>query len=289
MVTFTATDGVRLGADIHAGEREPPVVLLHGGGQTRHAWGATVRLLADSGWTTVAVDLRGHGDSEWSLAGDYRLETFADDVRTVVGAMTNPPVLVGASLGGFAALLALSQPPIAMASGLVLVDVAHRFELEGGHRIADFMRAHRDGFEHPRDAAAAVARYLPHRPSPADLSGIEKNLRLRDGRWYWHWDPDLLGAGRRLFDPQTRVIWRRRFVDGLRAMKLPTLLVRGALSDVISREIAGEFARLVPHAQVVEVDGAAHMVAGDQNDCFTEAIVDFLEALPLTAPAPKTA
>lgn len=289
MVAFATADGLRLAADVHPGTREPPVVLLHGGGQTRHAWGATAGCLAASGWPTVAVDLRGHGDSEWSPVGDYRLETFAADVRTIVAAMTSPPVLVGASLGGLAAMLALSQPPIARASGLVLVDVAHRFELDGGQRIVEFMRAHPQGFGHPRDAAAAAAAYLPHRPSPADAAGITKNLRLRDGRWHWHWDPKLLGASRPLLDPQTSVLWRRRLVDGLRAMKLPTLLVRGAESDVISREIADEFGRLVPNAQVVEVAHAAHMVAGDNNHRFTDAIVAFLQGLPSIARATQTA
>lgn len=282
MVTFTTADGLRLAADVYPGPRQPPVVLLHGGGQTRHSWGTTARFLADSGWTAVAVDLRGHGDSEWSPAADYRLDTFAADVRMVVQAMTSPPVLVGASLGALSALLALSQPPAPTASGLVLVDVAHRFELDGGLRIVEFMRAHPDGFGHPGEAAAAVARYLPHRPSPADTSGIEKNLRLRDGRWYWHWDPRLLGTSRSLTDPELNVTLRERLVDSLRAIKLPTLLVRGALSDVISVEIADEFVRLVPHAQQVEVRDAAHMVAGDDNERFDDAIAAFLEGLPLT-------
>ena len=278
-VAYETSDGLRLVAEVLGDDRgRPPVLLLHGGGQTRHAWGAIATTLAANGWVTIAVDLRGHGDSDWSPDGEYGLEAFTADVLDLVSALGSRPVLVGASLGGLSALLALEKKPAA-ATGVVLVDVAHRFELDGADRVVGFMRAHRTGFASPREASAAVARYLPHRAAPTDPTGIEKNLRARDGRWHWHWDPKLLGASEPLLDIQTGAELRERLIAVLRHLDIPTLLIRGALSDVISPQIADEFAALAPEAQVVEVGCAAHMVAGDDNHRFTDAVLAFLEQL----------
>jgi pimeloyl-ACP methyl ester carboxylesterase len=262
-------DGVRLRGDRSSGRRGLPVLMLHGGGQTRHAWGGTAAALGERGWTTVAVDLRGHGDSDWSPYEDYGLDTFVGDVADLCAAFDVPPVLVGASLGGLSSMLAVAQG--APATALVLVDVAHRFEPAGARRIVEFMQARPAGFDSPDQAAEQVAAYLPHRAAPADSEGLLKNLRLRDGRWHWHWDPALLGAGRPLVGVAERL---RTAVAGL---DLPILLVRGAISDVVTPEIAAEFATLAPRAEVVDVPAAAHMVAGDSNDRFTAAIAGFLE------------
>jgi pimeloyl-ACP methyl ester carboxylesterase len=262
-------DGVRLRGDRSSGRRGLPVLMLHGGGQTRHAWGGTAAALGERGWTTVAVDLRGHGDSDWSPYEDYGLDTFVGDVADLCAAFDVPPVLVGASLGGLSSMLAVAQG--APATALVLVDVAHRFEPAGARRIVEFMQARPAGFDSPDQAAEQVAAYLPHRAAPADSEGLLKNLRLRDGRWHWHWDPALLGAGRPLVGVAGRL---RTAVAGL---DLPILLVRGAISDVVTPEIAAEFATLAPRAEVVDVPAAAHMVAGDSNDRFTAAIAGFLE------------
>src|SRR3954471_8143391 len=80
---FAGRDGNRLAADVAGADDAPPVVLLHGGGQTRHSWGTTLGVLADRGWRAYSVDLRGHGDSAWATDGDYTLDAFADDVRAV--------------------------------------------------------------------------------------------------------------------------------------------------------------------------------------------------------------
>ncbi len=278
-VEFTTSDGLTLRADRFGDADAPPVVLLHGGGQTRHAWGATGMSLAGTGRSAIAVDLRGHGDSDRSPDGDYSVDAFVGDVRAIVAALGAPPVLVGASLGGMAALLAVGESPHADAEALVLVDVAHRFELAGTDRIVAFMRGAPDGFASPDEAAAAVAAYLPHREPRGDTAGLRRNLRLRDGRWHWHWDPRLLGAPGSLGDPESRERTLARKRAAAEALTLPTLLVRGAISDVISPEIVEEFAELVPHAEVVDVSGAAHMVAGDDNDRFTDAVTGFLAAV----------
>lgn len=278
-----AGDGLALAADAYGPDDGPPVLLFHGGGQTRHAWGGTARLLGDKGWRATTVDLRGHGDSEWAVAdGGYGLDSFAADIRTVAASQSGPPVLIGASLGGISSLVAIAEAPpdVTVASGLVLVDVAPRLEEEGIARIAEFMLGNLDGFASLDEVADAVAAYNPHRPRPSDLSGLRKNVRLRDdGRWYWHWDPRFLLGGRT--DEPRSLRNEGRLEDAARALTLPTLLVRGRQSDVLSEEGARHLLTLVPHARHVDVGGAGHMVAGDRNDAFNDAVVEFLrEQMP---------
>jgi pimeloyl-ACP methyl ester carboxylesterase len=270
-------EGIDLAADVYGPEDGLPVLLFHGGGQTRHAWGGTARLLGDKGWRATTVDLRGHGDSDWSPDGGYDIDTFAADVRAVARAQSAPPVLIGASLGGIASLVAVGEADgsAPVASGLVLVDVAPRLEREGIERIGAFMLGKLDGFSSLEEVADAVSAYNPHRPRPADLSGLRKNVRLRDdGRWYWHWDPRFLTGGR--IDEPRSYRNEDRLEDAARALRLPTLLVRGRASDVLSPEGAAHLKALVPHAQLVDVAGAGHMVAGDRNDVFNDAVVAFL-------------
>jgi pimeloyl-ACP methyl ester carboxylesterase len=282
MVEFKGRDGNRLVADEAGSPDAPPVVLFHGGGQTRHSWGTTLRVLGDDGWHALSFDLRGHGGSEWVTDGDYTLDAFAGDVRAISRALPRPPALVGASLGGLAALAAIGEhPDEPIATALVLVDVAPRTEAEGRERIGAFMLEHMaDGFASLDEVADAIQRYNPHRPRPTDLSGLRKNLRERDGRWYWHWDPQFL-SGRLGGDDETRssLVDPHRLERAAEALRVPTLLVRGRVSDLLSEEGARELLALVPHAKLVDVGGAGHMVAGDRNDLFNDAVVEFLDGV----------
>jgi len=271
--SFTGKNGVRIVADFYGDPTAPPILLLHGGGQTRHAWGATARALGEAGWHAIALDLRGHGDSDWDPHGDYSLEAFVDDLLAIVAELGRPPVLVGASLGGLAAMLGAGEIAPEAFRAVVVVDVAPKTEPEGVERIVSFMGSNRDGFATIEEAADAVASYLPHRPRPASLDGLRKNLRLRDdGRYRWHWDPAFMHGDRRVQasrDPD-------RMNRAARGLRVPTLLVRGRMSDVLSEDGARHFLELVPHARYVDVSGAGHMVAGDENDAFTEAVIDFV-------------
>jgi non-heme chloroperoxidase len=275
-VELTGADGVRLRADVFGDAGDPPVLLLHGGGQTRFAWGSTPQALADRGWLVYRVDLRGHGESEWPEDGDYSLWAFADDTRALAAAMPSLPVLVGASLGGLSSLIAIGETPGPVARALVLVDVAPTMEPAGRERIGDFMRANAEtGFASLDEVADAIAAYNPHRPRPSDLSGLKKNVRLRDdGRWVWHWDPRFMTMS----SDETRASFTSedRLKDAARRLTIPTLLVRGRVSDLLSEEGAKELLELVPHAEYADVAGAGHMVAGDRNDLFNDAIVGFL-------------
>lgn len=268
--------GVTLAAEAWGDPEAPPVVLLHGGGQTRHAWGGTAEVLARDGWHAVAVDLRGHGESDWSPQGDYSVEAFVGDVRTWAAQWATRPVLVGASLGGISALLAEGESSEPLCAGLVLVDIAARIERDGALRIIEFMRARPEGFASLEEAADAVASYLPHRRRPRDLSGLARNLRRGgDGRWRWHWDPAFLEPGRGPRPGQDST----RLERAARALRVPALLVRGRLSDLLSEEGARHFLALAPHARFADVSDAGHMVAGDRNDAFTDVVVSFLRSL----------
>jgi pimeloyl-ACP methyl ester carboxylesterase len=281
-IEFAGQDGNRLVADAAGDEAAPPVLLFHGGGQTRHSWGTTVSVLADRGWRAYSVDLRGHGDSEWATDGDYTLGAFAGDVLAIAQSLPATPALVGASLGGLASLAAIGEhPDETVATALVLVDVAPRTEAAGRERIGAFMMEHLDdGFASLDEVADAIQRYNPHRPRPSDLSGLRKNLREHDGRWYWHWDPAFL-SGRLGSSDETRasIVDPERLAQAARAIKVPTLLVRGRVSDLLSEEGAQELLALVPQAKLVDVGGAGHMVAGDRNDLFNDAVVSFLETV----------
>jgi pimeloyl-ACP methyl ester carboxylesterase len=276
-------DGVELAADVFGSETAPPVLLLHGGGQTRHAWRKTAESLANEGWRAVALDLRGHGDSEWPENGDYDPAHFAADLEKVARGMDQPPAVVGASLGGMMALTAqrLSREPLF--SSVVLVDIVPRMEKNGVNRIVAFMLSHPDGFARLEDAADAIAAYRPNKPRPADLSGLKRTLRrTEDGRWHWRWDVRFLTskfkateAGIESLD-EKHAMMQEHLLAGARSLEVPTLLVRGAQSDVVSEDGVAAFLDAVPHAKFVDVADAGHMVSGDQNDVFTTAVVDFL-------------
>jgi pimeloyl-ACP methyl ester carboxylesterase len=275
LVRFEGFERLHLVGDVWGDERDWPVLLMHGGGQTRHAWGNTAEVLAGHGWRAVSLDLRGHGDSEWALNGDYSFTTYAADCVAVVDQLGRPPVLVGASLGGVTAMLAEGGSDRVVSSGLVIVDITHKTNPAGVQRIRDFMSSGLHGFATLEEAADAIAAYTPHRPRRVNRAGLMKVLRQRrDGRWYWHWDPRFLEGGRTEVPRQD---FDALFEAAMRNIHVPTLLVRGKLSDVVTEEGVEEFLRHIPGAKAVDVGGAAHMVAGDRNDVFSRAVIDFLE------------
>jgi pimeloyl-ACP methyl ester carboxylesterase len=271
--------GARIVADVAGPVAGPPVLFMHGGGQTRQSWGDAVARAAQRGYRAITVDLRGHGESGWSPDGRYAIEDFSNDIRRIIAGLREPPVLVGASLGGLVGMVIAASPPPAV-RGLVLVDVAVQLEEEGTKEIGAFMASAPNGFASLEEAADAVSAYLPHRPRPKDTSGLMRNLRLReDGRLHWHWDPAFTRV-----DPETAKNFSAGFEAAARALRVPVLLIRGGRSRVLSRQGAEAFLRLVPGAEFVDVAGADHMVAGDANDAFSEAVFGFLaEHVPVTA------
>lgn len=289
-IRFELSTGVSIAADSYGNPNGQTVLFLHGGGQTRHAWGGAAKALAGLGFHTICTDHRGHGDSDWSSEGGYTLDVFARDVLALLEQLDEPPIIVGASLGGISALRAEALAAEPVAKAFVLVDTTPRMEPAGVTRILNWMLDGLDGFASLEEAADAISAYLPHRARRTDLSGLAKNLRLGDdGRYRWHWDPDMI----RSWDPERwsdsasaqQAIQAR--LDAAAKITTPILLIRGRLSDVVSENNAEEFLRVVPHAEYVDLKDAAHMVAGDRNDAFNATVRDFI--LKHFTPAGETA
>jgi pimeloyl-ACP methyl ester carboxylesterase len=275
--TYMAPDGVRLVADVGGPPDAPTIILMHGGGQTRHSWSGATHALIARGYRVVNVDARGHGESDWSSTGAYALDDRVADLRAITDTLSAPFALVGASMGGATAIhaVALGLYPDAV----VLVDIVPHAEQRGIARIADFMSGNIDGFGTLDEAVDAVAAYNPDRPRPSDTSGLMRNLRLKaDGRLYWHWDPRILPP-----EPQRVQDELLASADQMaRHGDLPVLLIRGLQSDVVSDAGVAAFRTMMPQLEVVDVAGAGHMVAGDRNDAFNRGVIDFLgRAMPL--------
>jgi pimeloyl-ACP methyl ester carboxylesterase len=277
-VRIAAPNGMTIAADEWPGDG-PAVVLAHGGGQTRHSWGGTAAALSSRGHRVLSIDLRGHGDSAWDATGDYSMSAYRNDALAVVEWLDQSVAWVGASLGGMTGLHVVDAAPERFSS-LVLVDITPRPAAAGVSRILEFMAKDAlDGFATLDDAADAIASYQPHRPRPTDLSGLSKNLRRRpDGRWRWHWDPAFISMRTGGASEHARDAHHGELELIARRLQLPVLLIRGKLSDLVTDAEVEEFRRMVPHADYVDVAGAAHMIAGDRNDVFTDAVAAFLDA-----------
>lgn len=273
-----APGDVRIIADRHGDPGARAVVFLHGGGQTRRSWGRAAAAVSERGWQAVTVDLRGHGESDWASEGDYRLVSFAADVHEVLRTLPPDPVLVGASLGGCAAMLLGGELAPGAASAVVLVDIVPNMDVSGAQRVQDFMTENMEsGFDSLDEVADAIAAYNPHRPRPTDLNGLTSNLRRRGGRWYWHWDPKFISGSAEQSPLEIHDVDRlNAAVQTILDDRVPMLLVRGQLSDLVSPESAEAFLARFPQVEFIDVAGAGHMVAGDRNDIFADAILGFL-------------
>jgi pimeloyl-ACP methyl ester carboxylesterase len=272
MHRWQGSGGIAIAGDAWGSPAGPLVLLQHGGGQTRHAWKSTGQALGAAGYYAVAFDARGHGDSDWAPDGLYGQDVMVQDLKCVIAALgQRRPVLVGASMGGGTSLVAVGEGHVE-AGALVMVDIAPRIEATGIDNIQAFMSQKPEGFASLEEVAEAIASYQPQRVRPKSLEGLAKNVRLTsDGTYRWHWDPRFRAGMRDLERRQARL-------EACAArLTLPTLLVRGALSDVLSEEGAQHFLALCPHSEYVNVTSAGHMVAGDRNDVFGTSVIDFLK------------
>jgi peroxiredoxin len=275
--TIDGVGGTRIVADRLGDPEAPAVVFLHGGGQTRRSWGKAAAAVAERGWQAITVDLRGHGESDWSEDADYRLTSFALDIQEVLRRVPPQPVLVGASLGGFTTMLLAGELSPGIARAVVLVDIVPNMDESGANRIHNFMADRmKSGFESLDEVADMIAEYNPHRPRPTDLDGLRTNLRRRGDRWYWHWDPKFISPKSLPPIELSDLDRMNAAVETILAGGVPMLLVRGQMSDLVSQERADEFLARFPQVEFVDVRGAGHMVAGDRNDIFADAVLDFL-------------
>ena len=227
----------------------------------------------------ITVDLRGHGESDWVESGNYAFDDFGDDAAAVIRQTAErfhaAPSAVGASLGGLSSLIAETRYGPLLDS-LVLVDITPRMDPNGVAKIQGFMGAKMgEGFSSLEEAADAIAAYMPNRARPRSLDGLRKNLRLgEDGRYRWHWDPAFMTSERNINHAARETM--EELIAGLPNLQVPSLLVRGMQSELVHEDFAREFVDLAPSASYVDVGGAGHMVAGDKNDVFCTAVLDFL-------------
>lgn len=277
-ITFLCDDGITLKAHAYGDPNQPPVLLAHGGGQTRHSWGGTASALAELGWYAICYDHRGHGDSDWSHDNHYPTDRFAQDQINIAESLSQAPIVIGASLGGIAAMIAQgSHPQKDVFSAIILVDITPNMSRDGAMEVLEFMGRHmEEGFGNLEEAADAIAQYTG-RPRRKDLSGLSKNLRQRQGRWYWHWDPGFVNAR---LEGNTGP---ERLMSLCKSIRQPIMLIRGRESNLVTEEAAQEFLTAVPNAQYADVANARHMVAGDRNDIFTQAVRQFLQQLSSAA------
>lgn len=259
--------------------KDPMVIMLHGGGQTRHSWKGSASIIAGLGFHVITYDLRGHGESFWDKNGDYTFNSHKDDLIEIIEQNNKKANLVGASLGGMISLsLAGHEKDKDRCASLTMVDIGIRPNDKGSERIIDFMRSGLNGFSSVEEAADAVSSYLPNRQRPKDTSGLKKNLRLgKDKRYYWHWDPLFLAdKGGQIKERKEREERFKQLEHSAERVTAPALLVQGALSDILTDEEKERFIATIPHSKFAKIDDATHMVVGDKNDIFAKVIAKFL-------------
>ena len=280
-VERVATGELQLAVETWNPQGAPDLLFAHGFGQTRGAWNGTAAALARAGCRCVTFDARGHGESDRvDAATGYHMDQFAGDLLRLAAAQPQPPVLVGASMGGLLGIVLAGERRPSPFRALVLVDITPRWETAGVQRILAFMQAHPDGFANYADAADQVAAYMPQRRERKSGEQLRPLLRERaDGRLRWHWDPALL-AGELVQESER---YQPRLLAAAANIDVPVLLLSGGRSDVVSRGTVDEFLQLVPQARHVELAQATHMVAGDANEAFTNEVIHYVHSLETPA------
>ncbi len=251
----------------------PPVVCLHGGGQTAYMWEELGAALAGT-HHVIAPDLPMHGDSD--PVDSMARQSLAATVPPLLAEFGfDRAVFVGASLGGIVSMTVTAAHPD-LVRAIVLVDIATRLEDKGVERIVEFMRAH-ESFADLDEAAAAIGAYLPQRKA-TDPARLTRNLRQRpDGRWEWKhgYTRQLRGSDA----PEPGGGWRQ-LVDGLAEdvtrFTCPVLVLRGSASDVLSAEGADEIVSLIPDARLATIHAAGHHAAGDNPESTVGLVRSFL-------------
>jgi pimeloyl-ACP methyl ester carboxylesterase len=264
-------DSLRLRYLDWGGAGLPPIVFLHGGGLTAHTWDLCCLALRDD-FYCVALDQRGHGDSDWAPDVDYSIPAQREDVKGFVDALgLDRFVLVGMSMGAINAL-AFAIDYCERLSALVLIDAGPDMRRPGSRRIRDFVT----GGAEPATLDAIIARALAFNPrrDPVILRrSLMHNLRpTGDGSWVWKYDRRRFQA----LDQDAHARERRGLGERLSHVTCPTLVVRGGDSDVFHEEDAASLAQRLPNGRHVTIPRAGHTVQGDNPKDLVVALRQFL-------------
>ena len=250
----------------------PPVVLLHGITGHARVWDHLAARLVP-GRRVLALDQRGHGDSDPAPDDDYRVGAMADDVAAFVGSLRiDRFALLGHSMGGRIAIK-YAADHAARLERLVIVDIGPDINLAGLQRVRDMMAKSPERIESEDWAVDYIRRANPLQDLDMLRERVRHGLkRLPDGELTWKYAKglrDMMREGRRdavdLWEPLPRI-------------PCPTLVVRGAESDILSAEVAKKMAERLPDGRVVEIAGAGHTVPADRPEEFVRQIRAFLGA-----------
>ncbi len=252
-----------------------PVVFLHGGGLNAHTWDA-ICLGLRATYHCMALDQRGHGDSEWSPELDYRATAHLKDIEGLVNHLgLKQFVLIGQSLGGLNAFNYASQYPDRLA-GLVVIDTGPNVSVEGGQRIRDFLTA-TERVRDPEELVEKAIAFNPLRDARLLRRSIFRNIRqLPDGSWIRKNDMRHLPA----FGIADLVAEAKEIFGRYDSVRCPTLIIRGEISDVLSDQDAEEFSRRLPQGEWIRIERAGHTVQGDNPGALLGALTRFLARLP---------
>ncbi len=271
---FEGATGQRLAADLYGPDEGTPVLLLGGMGQTRHSWRRAAQRIADNGRRAITLDFRGHGESDRAVDGEYGYHSQAADIAGVARAVGRPMVLAGNSFGGKIALASAGICGPGIVAGIVMVDAVPRSLPAGISAVSDSMQMSPAGFASPEEAAAQVAAGRGEAVAPGAADRLRRNMRQEsDGRWYWHWDATAYR------DPRHNVGLGRgsELLESLAAdVQVPALLAWCELSDVVGLDGVEALKALIPQLEVEIIAGARHMIVGDQNDLFADALLAFV-------------
>ena len=253
-----------------------PILFLHGGGLNAHTWDVVCLMLRRE-YHCLAMDQRGHGDSEWEPTADYSFDAQIRDIEGLVEKLgLKRPLLVGHSMGGFASIGYAMRHASTMA-GLVLVDVGPELSMDGAKRIREFVS--QDRVLDSVDAFVQKAMSFNPMRNPALLRrSLLHNLRqLPNGKWTWKHDPNRMSGN----FANERVERARQIIEEIHKISCPTLILRGARSDVFSDDNARKFAEALPNARWLRVENAGHTIQGDNPAGLLQAIRPFLKEIGL--------
>jgi pimeloyl-ACP methyl ester carboxylesterase len=253
---------------------QPPLLCLHGITQTAHSWDEVAAELS-SEYRVLCLDQRGHGDSDWAPDGDYTRQSQAADIEAITDVLgLSRFLLAGMSMGGINSITFTARHPEKVRA-LLIVDVSPEVQARGVQNIRSFIQAsdELDSFE---EFVEHAHQFNPRRSLENLRSRLSHNLKqLPNGKWTWKYDKALRSPGRGFQASALLNLW-----DDVRAIRCPTLVIKGAESDILSSEGAENLQAAIPGSRLAVVPGAGHSVMGDNPSGFVEAVRPFLRALP---------